>query len=157
MRGTATLRVASGPSALDTIIDAGMRLTHTLHDGARSGVIVVQRADIMELSMLVNGVNFPEDRIADFCRRHGVARLSLFGSILREPSPEGGYGFRPTSDVDVLIEFLPGRTPGLLALSGMQIELSETIGREVDLRTPMELSRYFRHEVLREARMLHAA
>ncbi|MBL9001497.1 MAG: nucleotidyltransferase family protein [Phycisphaerae bacterium] len=107
--------------------------------------------------MLINGVNFPEDKIADFCRRHGVARLSLFGSILREPSPEGGYGFRPTSDVDMLIEFLPGRTPGLLAFSGMQIELSEMIGREVDLRTPLELSRYFRDEVLREARMLHAA
>lgn len=107
--------------------------------------------------MLVNGVNFPEDQIAAFCRRHGVARLSLFGSILREPSPEGGYGFRPSSDVDVLVEFRPGQTPGLLALSGMQIELSEMIGREVDLRTPQELSRYFRDEVLREARMLHAA
>lgn len=107
--------------------------------------------------MLINGVNFPEDQIADFCRRHAVARLSLFGSILRDPTPEGGYGFRPTSDVDMLVEFLPGRTPGLLALSGMQIELSEIIGREVDLRTPPELSRYFRDEVLREARMLHAA
>jgi uncharacterized protein len=107
--------------------------------------------------MLINGVNFPEDRIADFCHRHGVARLSLFGSILRPATPEGGYGFRPTSDVDMLIEFLPGRTPGLLALSGMQIELAEMIGREVDLRTPLELSRYFRAEVLREAKMLHAA
>lgn len=107
--------------------------------------------------MVINGVNFPEDRIAEFCVRHGVARLSVFGSILREPTPEGGYGFRPSSDVDVLIEFQPDRTPGLLALSGMQIELSEMIGRTVDLRTPLELSRYFRDEVLREARMLHAA
>lgn len=107
--------------------------------------------------MVINGVNFPEDQIAEFCRRHSVARLSLFGSILREPTPEGGYGFRPTSDVDILVEFLPGRTPGLLALSGMQIELSSLIGREVDLRTPLDLSRYFRHEVLREARPLHAA
>ncbi len=111
----------------------------------------------MFAGMVINGVHFPEDRIAEFCRRHGVARLSLFGSILREPSPEGGYGFRPSSDVDMLIEFLPERTPGLLALSGMQIELSEMIGREVDLRTPQDLSRYFRAEVLREARMLHAA
>jgi predicted nucleotidyltransferase len=107
--------------------------------------------------VVINGVSFPEDKIAEFCRRHGVAKLSLFGSILREATPEGGYGFRPTSDVDMLVEFLPGRTPGLLALSAMQIELTEMIGREVDLRTPMELSRYFRHEVLREARMLHAA
>jgi len=107
--------------------------------------------------MVINSVNFPEDKIADFCGRYGVARLSLFGSILRPASPEGGYGFRPTSDVDILIEFLPARTPGLMALSGMQIELSELIGRAVDLRTPMELSSYFRQEVLREARMLHAA
>jgi len=107
--------------------------------------------------MLINGVNFPENTIADFCRRHGIARLSLFGSILRPPSPEGGYGFRPTSDVDVLVEFLPDQTPGLMALSGMQIELTSIIRREVDLRTPLELSRYFRHEVLREARLLHAA
>lgn len=107
--------------------------------------------------MLINGVNFPEDQIADFCRRHDVARLSLFGSILRDPTPEGGYGFRPTSDVDVLVEFLPGRTPGLLAFSGMQLELSRLIGRDVDLRTPLDLSRYFRDEVLREARQLHAA
>ncbi len=107
--------------------------------------------------MIVNGVSFPEDKIADFCRRHGVAKLSLFGSILREPTPEGGYGFRPMSDVDMLIEFLPGRTPGLIALTGMQIELSEMIGRQVDLRTPNELSSDFRQEVLRQARMLHAA
>lgn len=107
--------------------------------------------------MIVNGVNFPEDRIGDFCRRHGVARLSIFGSILREPSDEHGYSFRPSSDVDMLIEFLPGGTPGLLALSSMQLELSAMIGRHVDLRTPRELSRYFREEVIREARPLHAA
>lgn len=97
------------------------------------------------------------EKIAELCRRNHVARLSLFGSILREATPEGGYGFRPSSDVDMLVEFLPGRTPGLLALSGMQLELSDMIGREVDLRTPLELSRYFRDEVLREAMMLHAA
>jgi uncharacterized protein len=113
--------------------------------------------DTVVATMMVNGVNFPEERIADFCRRHGIARLSLFGSILREPSAEGGFGFRPTSDVDVLVAFLPGHTPGMLGLAGMQIELSEMIGHEVDLRTPMEISRYFRHEVLREERVLHAA
>lgn len=107
--------------------------------------------------MLINGVNFPEDLIADFCRRHGVARLSLFGSILREPSPEGGYGFRPTSDVDMLVEFLPGESKSLLDLGGMLMELREMLGREVDLRTPRDLSRYFRDQVLREARPLYAA
>ena len=107
--------------------------------------------------MVINGVNFPEDQIADFCRRHGVAKLSLFGSILREPSPEGGYGFRPTSDVDVLVEFLPGRVPSLLYFAGMQMELTGLIGREVQLSTPPMLSRYFRHEVLAEARPMYAA
>lgn len=107
--------------------------------------------------MVINGVNFPEDKIAEFCRRHDVARLSLFGSILREPSPEGGYGFRPTSDVDVLVEFLPGRTPGLMYFGGMLMELREMIGREVDLKTPQDLSQYFRREVLTEAKLLHAA
>ncbi len=107
--------------------------------------------------MLLNGVTFPEDRIAEFCRRHGVARLSLFGSILRDPTPEGGYGFRPTSDVDVLVEFLPGETKSLLDIGGMLMEMREMLGREVDLRTPKDLSRYFRHEVLREARPLYAA
>jgi hypothetical protein len=107
--------------------------------------------------MLINGVNFPDDQIAAFCRRHGVARLSLFGSILRPPTPEGGYGFRPSSDVDMLVEFLPGRTPGLFYFGGMLMELQEMLGRTVDLKTPQDLSRYFRHEVLREARLLHAA
>jgi predicted nucleotidyltransferase len=107
--------------------------------------------------MVINGVNFPEEQIAEFCRRHSVAKLSLFGSILREPSDEGGYGFRPTSDVDVLVEFLPGQTPSLLTVGGMLMELQEMLGRQVDLRTPQDLSRYFRDEVLREARLLHAA
>lgn len=107
--------------------------------------------------MLINSIHFPEGKIADFCRRHGVARLSLFGSILREPSPEGGYGFRPTSDVDLLVEFLPGNVPSLLVFAGMQMELSALVEREVQLCTPPMLSRYFRHEVMREARLLHAA
>ncbi|MGQ0626615.1 MAG: nucleotidyltransferase family protein [Phycisphaerales bacterium] len=107
--------------------------------------------------MLINGVNFPEDQIAAFCRRHAVARLSLFGSILREATPEGGYGFRPTSDVDMLVEFLPGARPTLLTLARMEGELSELIGRDVDLRTAGDLSRLFRDEVMTTARPLHAA
>lgn len=125
--------------------------------GVRSEAIPSDQADTIRSRMEINGVNFPEARIAEFCQRNGVARLAVFGSILREATREGEYGFRPSSDVDMLVEFLPGRTPGLLALSGMQIELSDMLGREVDLRTPQELSRYFRDEVLREARMLHAA
>ena len=107
--------------------------------------------------MVINGVNFLEEKIAALCSRHAVARLSLFGSILREATPEGGYGFRPTSDVDMLVEFLPGAKPTLMSLARMEGELSELIGREVDLRTAGDLSRHFRDEVMTTARLLHAA
>jgi hypothetical protein len=79
-----------------------------------------------------------------------VKRLSLFGGILRDD-------FGPDSDVDLLVEFHPGRTPGMIGFGQMILELREIIGRQVDLRTPQDLSRYFRDEVLRTARPLHAA
>lgn len=85
-------------------------------------------------------VTLPPEQIAEFCQRHHIRRLSLFGSVLRDD-------FKPESDVDVLVEFEPDHTPGLFALSGMELELSEVIGRKVDLRTPGDLSRYFRQEV----------
>jgi predicted nucleotidyltransferase len=100
--------------------------------------------------MVINGVNFPEGAIAEFCHRHAVGRLSVFGSILHED-------FRPDSDVDVLVEFLPGRTPGMFVFGRMILELSAMIGRTVDLRTPFDLSRHLRPFVLHEARLLHAA
>lgn len=90
------------------------------------------------------------EKIADFCRRHHVRRLALFGSVLRDD-------FRPDSDVDVLVEFEPGATAGFLRLAAMEIELSKSLGRQVDLRTPAELSRYFRNEVLREAQVQYDA
>ncbi len=104
----------------------------------------------MRLAMVINGVNFPEDVIAEFCRRNGIARLSLFGSILRDD-------FRPDSDVDVLVDFLPDRTPTLFSIAAMEAEVGGLIGRKVDLRTPRELSRYFRDKVIAQARTLHAA
>lgn len=107
--------------------------------------------------MVINGVNFPENEIAAFCKRYGVKSLSLFGSILREPTPEGGYGFRPSSDVDVLVEFFPGGTPSLLDFAGMQLELADLVKRDIQLHTPPMLSPYFRPRVVREARLLHAA
>ena len=87
--------------------------------------------------------------IADFCRRHHIRRLALYGSVLRDD-------FTPHSDVDVLVEFEPGKTPGL-AFFGMQDELSELLGRKVDLNTPAFLSRYFRDQVLREAKVVYDA
>jgi predicted nucleotidyltransferase len=89
------------------------------------------------------------DRVAEFCRRHHVRRLALFGSVLRDD-------FGPTSDVDVLVEFEPGHVPGL-AFFTMQEELSRVIGRPVDLNTAGFLSRYFRGAVLDEAEPLYVA
>lgn len=100
--------------------------------------------------MELHGVHFPEQAIAAFCARHGVRRLSLFGSILR---PD----FTPESDVDMLVEFDPGKTPGMIGFGAMILERQQLIGRAVDLRTPNDLSPYFRPAVLKEARPLHAA
>ena len=82
------------------------------------------------------GVDVPGESLAEFCRRHHIRKLAFFGSVLRED-------FRPDSDIDVLVEFEPGRTPGL-AFFSMQDELSELLGRLVDLNTRHCLSPYFR-------------
>lgn len=96
-----------------------------------------------------HGIEIPEQVVADFCRRHHVRRLCLFGSILRDD-------FRADSDVDVLVQFEPGATPGF-GFFGMQEELSALLGRKVDLHTPGFLSKYFRDQVLREAEVLYDA
>jgi len=93
--------------------------------------------------MKLHGVDIPEDTIADFCRRHHIRRLALFGSILRDD-------FGPESDIDVLVEFDSDHIPGL-AFFGMEQELAEILRRKVDLNTPQFLSPYFREEVLAEA------
>jgi len=82
--------------------------------------------------------------IANFCRRHGIRKLSFFGSVLRGD-------FRPGSDVDVLVEFEPGRSVGLIRLARIERELSELLGRKADVNTPGFLSPSFRDEVLEEA------
>jgi predicted nucleotidyltransferase len=89
------------------------------------------------------------DAVAAFCRRHHIRKLSLFGSVLRDD-------FRPDSDVDVLVEFEPQHPVGLIRLAGMERELSTILGRKVDLRTPAELSRYFRQDVLDSAEVHYA-
>ena len=88
-------------------------------------------------------IDIPQAEIEAFCRKHHIRRLALFGSVLRDD-------FTDESDVDVLVEFEPGLTPGL-AFFSMQRELSEILGRQVDLNTPGFLSPYFRDEVLAEA------
>ncbi len=94
-------------------------------------------------------IEVPREQIAEFCRRHHIRRLAFFGSVLRDD-------FTPVSDVDVLVEFEPGKTPGL-AFFKMQDELSDILGRRVDLNTPNELSKYFRDEVLAEAEPIYGA
>jgi uncharacterized protein len=89
-------------------------------------------------------------KIEDFCRRHHVRKLSFFGSAL-------GQNFRPDSDIDTLIEFEAGKGAGFLGLAHMEGELSGIFGgRRVDLRTPGELSPYFRDEVLSSAVVQYA-
>ena len=87
--------------------------------------------------------------VSEFCERHHIARLALFGSVIRDD-------FRPESDIDVLVEFQPGTRVGL-AFIRMQDELSAVLGRTVDLHTPASLSKYFRDQVLREAEPLYVA
>lgn len=89
-------------------------------------------------------VAVPPDSIAAFCRKNHIRKLSLFGSVLTTR-------FRPDSDVDILIEFEPDSLPTLLTMARLERELSDILGRKVDLRTPSELSRYFRAEVLASA------
>ena len=94
-------------------------------------------------------IELPRDKIAAFCRMHHIRRLAVFGSVLR---PD----FRPDSGIDVLVEFEPGHVPGL-AFFRLQDELSQLLGRKVDLNTPQFLGARLRDAVLREALDQYAA
>lgn len=96
------------------------------------------------------GLPIDDAAIADFAVCHGVRRLALFGSALRED-------FTPDSDVDILVEFQPDRIPGLIQLAEMEMELEEGLGRTVELRTYEDLSPYFRDQVAATAQPLYAA
>jgi len=91
-------------------------------------------------------VNVPSEKLIDFCKKNHIHKLSFFGSVLTNQ-------FRPDSDLDVLVEFEAGKGPGFFELSGMEMELSKLFGRRVDLRTPKELSRYFRDQVIANAQV----
>lgn len=98
----------------------------------------------------MNNVTVPKQQIIEFCRRHHIRKLAFFGSVLRTD-------FRPDSDVDILVEFEPGHVPGYLRLSGMEREMSALLGgRKADFRTPQDLSRYFRDDVLSAAEVQYA-
>lgn len=94
-------------------------------------------------------IELPKDQIAGFCRRNHIRRLAVFGSALRAD-------FKESSDIDILVEFEPDHIPGLFGMARMERELSIVLGRKVDLRTPEDLSRYFRQEVLKEAEVQYA-
>jgi predicted nucleotidyltransferase len=102
----------------------------------------------MNLAMSL-GVSIPSQALAEVCRRYGVRRLLVFGSFARGEADE-------ESDLDLLVEFFPGRTPGL-GFVRLQEELTRLFGRKVDLHTPGSLSPYLREEVLEEARPIHEA
>lgn len=100
--------------------------------------------------MVDRDFTLPRERLAEFCTRHHIARLSLFGSILTDD-------FGPESDIDVLVEFLPGQGPSLLGFAGMQVELASMLNREVHLHTPAMLDPRWRDQVTHEARVQYAA
>ena len=96
-------------------------------------------------------IDIPRDRISVFCDQYQIRRLALFGSVLRD-------NFRADSDIDMIVEFLPGKRVGMLAMARIERELSAIFGgRKVDLRTPAELSRYFRDDVMQKAEVCYDA
>jgi predicted nucleotidyltransferase len=100
--------------------------------------------------MTVSHIDVPAEEIAAMCRRNGIRKLALFGSVLTDR-------FSDHSDIDVLIEFRPSERVGFFRLADIQGELSRLLdGRAIDLRTPMDLSRHFRDEVVREASVVYA-
>jgi len=92
---------------------------------------------------------FPKEEIEEFCKKHSIRKLSLFGSALRDD-------FTSVSDLDILVEFDPSHIPGLIRLAGMELELGEILGRKVDMRTAQDLSPYFREDVLSSAKVQYA-
>jgi len=98
-------------------------------------------------------ININNDSLAEFCQRHGIAKLSVFGSALREDFDAA------SSDVDVLVQFQPGADRGLtyFSLARMQCELEDLLGRKVDLSTVNTLDRYLKDTILNSAEVVYDA
>lgn len=92
-------------------------------------------------------ISYSQEQINSFCRENNIKKMAFFGSVLRDD-------FGPESDVDILVEFEPGRTPGLKFFT-LQQKLSEILGKKVDLNTPAFISEYFREGVMQEAQILY--
>jgi predicted nucleotidyltransferase len=99
---------------------------------------------------MTTALDIDREALAEFCREHGIRRLSLFGSVLHGTN-------RPDSDLDLLVEFEPHLRMGLFGFAGVEIELGDLLGARVDLRTAEDLSQYFRQQVLDEAEVLYDA
>ena len=131
------------PAALDAKVGRSDRPTpDSIADG---------RHPVKEnVSPVASNVPIAKEELAFLCKAHGIRRLAIFGSALRDD-------FHSESDIDVLVEFQPGRVPGLLRIAGIEIDLSRLFGgRKVDLRTPEDLSPYFREQVLDDAEVQYA-
>lgn len=89
-------------------------------------------------------ISIPQAKIDQFCKSHHIINLALFGSVLTDQ-------FTESSDIDILVEFDPAHIPGLFGIVDMEYELTDIVGRKADLRTPEDLSRYFRDDVLKQA------
>lgn len=102
------------------------------------------------MEQLQQNLKVDKDQLGKFCRQHYIERLSFFGSVLHE-------GFGANSDIDVLVDFEDGHTPGFLRVAQIERGLSHLLdNRKVDLRTSQDLSRYFRNEVLATAEVQYA-
>ncbi|HAS13518.1 MAG TPA: nucleotidyltransferase [Acidimicrobiaceae bacterium] len=99
---------------------------------------------------MAEGVAVDDVRLCAFCTAHGIRSLRLFGSAVHGT-------LEPDSDIDLLVEFELGRTPGLLTIAQLELDLGDVVGREVDLRTIRDLSRHFREQVIAEARSVYGA
>lgn len=98
----------------------------------------------------MRNVKIPKAKISNFCKKNHISSLSLFGSILTER-------FGPKSDIDFLVEFNPRHIPNLFDVVRMESELKELVGRNVDLRTPRDLSKYFRDDVISQAKRIYGS
>lgn len=101
-------------------------------------------------TIIINMLELSDRQLQNFCREHHIRRLSLFGSRLK-----GSH--RPDSDVDLLVEFEPEHIPSMFGMVRMESELTQLLGKKVDLRTPGDLSHYFRQEILDTAQVQYAA
>ena len=100
--------------------------------------------------MTVAQIDIPEAQIAELCRRNGIRKLALFGSVLTGR-------FTDSSDIDILVDFRPQERVGFFRLANIEEALGPLFGgRKIDLRTPMDLSRYFRDQVVRDALVVYA-